>query len=333
VATGSILTVNCHKAHLDGGSSTANDKSFLLGLQVAQGEEWVSSSVKTWCTDGKSPVMSEGCVAAGIPANNAEGHVPTKCCCTPDIPNFTLSPNSFKPLLGKHHNRHASECNDDKKTFHFSVNHKKPNCSSFCVVKSVSKNKNSWQHEQKTKSESLQAARTTNPIWCCTMPAVNPGINSKCSTKWQSKQCRLFFWHTTAQISLFVACVCFVGCNLFDHSFSCNPETKDSLSPNNAMLMQTLATNAHMNQTNLFHCFLQPKPRDIFTDIGHWWLSFSFAKQAIFWFLVFLSCPASNASFNWSQPWWLGLKHNCDWRLSGTHVLVAIWSLGFFNNG
>jgi len=39
VATGSILTVNCHKAHLDGGSSTANDKSFLLGLQVAQGEE------------------------------------------------------------------------------------------------------------------------------------------------------------------------------------------------------------------------------------------------------------------------------------------------------
>jgi len=31
VVTGSFLTVNCHKAHLDGGSqaSTANDKSFL----------------------------------------------------------------------------------------------------------------------------------------------------------------------------------------------------------------------------------------------------------------------------------------------------------------
>jgi len=36
-----------------------------------------------------------------------------------------LFPNSFKPLLGKHHNGYTLECDDDKKTFRFTVNHKK----------------------------------------------------------------------------------------------------------------------------------------------------------------------------------------------------------------
>ena len=77
------------------------------------------------CADGKTPIVPEGHGAVRIPANNAEGSVPIKCCCTPDIPNFILSPNSFKPLLGKHHNGHTLECNDEKKTFQFTVNHKK----------------------------------------------------------------------------------------------------------------------------------------------------------------------------------------------------------------
>jgi len=60
-----------------------------------------------------------------IPVDNAEGYVPIKCYYTPDSPNFILSPNSFKSLLGKQHNGYTLECDDDKKTFRFSVNHKK----------------------------------------------------------------------------------------------------------------------------------------------------------------------------------------------------------------
>jgi len=125
VATGSILTANRYEAHLDGGSqvSTANDKSVLWGFK------WYTEKnpcrVYLTCVDGKSAITPEGYGTARIPANNAEGYVPIKCYCTPDIPNFTLSPNSFKPLLSKHYNGYTLECNDDKKTFHFSVNHKK----------------------------------------------------------------------------------------------------------------------------------------------------------------------------------------------------------------
>jgi len=125
VATGLILTVNRYEAHLDGGlqASTTNDKSVLWGFK------WYTEKnpcrVRLICADGKSPIIPEGYGAARIPANNAEGHVPIKCYCTPDIPNFILSPNSFKPLLGKHYNGYTLECNDDKKTLHFSVNHKK----------------------------------------------------------------------------------------------------------------------------------------------------------------------------------------------------------------
>jgi len=89
------------------------------------------------CTDGKSPIAPEGHGTARIPANNAEGHVPIKCCYTPDIPNFMLSPNSFKPLLGKHYNGYALECNNDKKTFHFLVNHKKRKSGSLLLFGST----------------------------------------------------------------------------------------------------------------------------------------------------------------------------------------------------
>jgi len=102
------------------------------------------------CVGGKSPIAPEGYGAARIPANNAEGHVPIKCYYTPNIPNFMLSPNSFKPLLGKHYNGYALECNDDKKTFHFSVNHKK------------------------CKSGSLLLFRTTRGGLCYTRSAVPP---------------------------------------------------------------------------------------------------------------------------------------------------------------
>jgi len=124
-ATGPILTANRHEAHLDGGlqASTTNDKSVLWGFKLCTKKN--PCQVRLTCADGKTPVVPEGCGAARIPANNAEGCVPTKCHCTPDIPNFILSPNSFKPLLGEHHNGHAPECNDEKKTFSFAVNHKK----------------------------------------------------------------------------------------------------------------------------------------------------------------------------------------------------------------
>jgi len=74
---------------------------------------------------GRDPVVPEGYGAVRIPANNSEGYVPIKCCYTPDIPNFILSPNSFKPLLGKHYNGYTLECDDDKKMFQHTVNHKK----------------------------------------------------------------------------------------------------------------------------------------------------------------------------------------------------------------
>jgi len=75
--------------------------------------------------------VPEGYGTVRIPADNAEGYVRIKCHCTPDIPNFILLPNSFKSLLGKHYNGHKLECDDDKKTFRFSLNHK------MCKSKSV----------------------------------------------------------------------------------------------------------------------------------------------------------------------------------------------------
>ena len=74
-ATGSILTANRCEAHPDGGSqaSTTNDKSVLWGFK------WHSKKnpcrVRLTCADGKSPVVPEGCSAAKIPVNDAEGHV------------------------------------------------------------------------------------------------------------------------------------------------------------------------------------------------------------------------------------------------------------------
>jgi len=111
IATGSILSANRYKAHLDGGlqASTTNDKTALWGFK------WFTKKnpcrVRLICADGKSPIISEGYRTARIPANNAEGYVPIKCYYTPDIPNFILSPNLFKPLspnlfkpsLGKHY--------------------------------------------------------------------------------------------------------------------------------------------------------------------------------------------------------------------------------------
>jgi len=119
------LSTNGYEAHLDGGSqaSTTNDKSALWGFK------WFTKKnpCRVWliCADRKSPIVPEGYGTARIPANNAEGYVPIKCYYTPDIPNFILAPNSFKPLLGKHYDGHTLNCDDGKKTFHFSVNHKK----------------------------------------------------------------------------------------------------------------------------------------------------------------------------------------------------------------
>jgi len=125
MVTGSILTANRYEAHLDGGlqASTTTDKSVLWGFKWHTKKN--PRQVRLTCADGKTPIVPEGHGAARIPANDAEGCVPTKCCCTPDIPNFILSPNSFKPLLGKHHNGHTLECVNDKKTFQFAVNDKK----------------------------------------------------------------------------------------------------------------------------------------------------------------------------------------------------------------
>jgi len=77
------------------------------------------------CGDRKSSIMPEGYGTARIPANNAEGYVPVMCYHTPDIPNSIVSPNSFKPLFGKNYHGYALECNEDKKIFRFTVQHKK----------------------------------------------------------------------------------------------------------------------------------------------------------------------------------------------------------------
>jgi len=133
VATGSILTANRYEAHLDGGSqaSTTNDKSVLWGFKSYTSKN--PCHVRLMCADGKSRIVPEGYGTVRILADNAEGHVPIKCYYTPDIPNFILSPNSFKSLLGKQHNGYALECDDDKKTFQFSVNHKKQKSGSLLL--------------------------------------------------------------------------------------------------------------------------------------------------------------------------------------------------------
>jgi len=126
VATGSILTANRYEAHLDGGlqASTTNDKSVLWGFKSYTRKN--PCRVRLMCTDGKSPIVPEGHGTVRILADNAEGYVPIKCYCyAPDIPNYILSPNSFKSSLGKQHNGYTLECDDDKKTFRFLVNHKK----------------------------------------------------------------------------------------------------------------------------------------------------------------------------------------------------------------
>jgi len=150
IATGSILPANRCEAHLDGGSqaSTTNDKSALWGFKSFTKKN--PCRVRLMCADGKNPIVPEGYGTARIPANNAEGYVPIKCYDTPDIPNFILSPNSFKPLLGKHYDGYTLNCDDGKKTFHFSVNHKKRN------------------------SGSLHLFGTTRGGLCYTRPAVPP---------------------------------------------------------------------------------------------------------------------------------------------------------------
>jgi len=145
-----ILTANRCEAHLDGGlqASTTNDKSILWGFKEFTKKN--PCRVRLTCADGKTPTVPEGCGAVRIPANDVEGCVPTKCCYTPDIPNFILSPTSFKQLLGKHHNGCTLECDDDKKTFQHTVNHKK------------------------RKSGSLILFGTTRGGLCCARSAVPP---------------------------------------------------------------------------------------------------------------------------------------------------------------
>mgnify|MGYP007080233602 CR=1 FL=1 len=134
VATGLILTANRYEAHLDGESqaSTMNNKSVLWGFK------WYTKKnlcrVRLICADGKNHIVPEEYGTARILANNVEGYVPIKCYYTPDIPNFLLSPNSFKPLLGKHYNGYTLECNDDKKTFQCTVNHKKRKSGSLLLL-------------------------------------------------------------------------------------------------------------------------------------------------------------------------------------------------------
>jgi len=123
VATGSTLTANRYEAHPEEGSqaSTTNDKTVLWGFKWHTNKN--PCRVRLICADRKSPVVPEGHGAVRIPADNAEGYVLIKCYHAPNIPNFILSPNSFKSLLGKHCNGYKLECNDDKKTW-FSLNHK-----------------------------------------------------------------------------------------------------------------------------------------------------------------------------------------------------------------
>ena len=101
IATGALLSANRYEAHLDGGSqaSTTNDILVLWGYKPFTDRN--PCRVRLICADGKCPIIPIGSGTVRIPADNADGYVPIKCFCPPEIPNFILSPNSFKSLLGK----------------------------------------------------------------------------------------------------------------------------------------------------------------------------------------------------------------------------------------
>jgi len=158
VATGSILTAYRCEAHLDGGSQafTVNDKSVLWGFK------WFTDKnpcrVRLICADGKSHMVPEGCGTTRISGNNDEGHVPIKCHYTPDIPNFTLSPDSFKPLLGKHYNGYTLECADDERTR--SVRANRYYCTDRHAVACVTRD---WQCHQRLQLKVRQKCPWTQP--------------------------------------------------------------------------------------------------------------------------------------------------------------------------
>jgi len=89
------------------------------------------------CADGKCPIVPEGYGTVRIPTDNAEGYVPIKCYYTPDIPNFILSPNSFRSLLSKQYNGYTLERDDNKEAFRFSVNHKKRKSGSLLLYRAT----------------------------------------------------------------------------------------------------------------------------------------------------------------------------------------------------
>ena len=106
--------------------------------------------------------------------------------------------------------------------------------SSFCDIKCVSKNENSWHHKQKTQIQGFHGWHDhPEPIghW---MMLVDPGIDSKCSTKVQSK-CMLLALERLCSHN----CLCHLFfLFLFNDNFNCNPETNGHLSQDD-MSMQT----------------------------------------------------------------------------------------------
>ena len=116
--------VDSYRAHLDGGSqaSTTNDLAVLWGYKKFT--EKNPCRVRLICADGRTPVVPTGYGTVRIPAENNTGYVPIRCYYTPEIPNFIISPRSFESLLGSNCGGYTLQCNNEDKSFVYSLTHK-----------------------------------------------------------------------------------------------------------------------------------------------------------------------------------------------------------------
>lgn len=78
--------------------------------------------------------MPAGCGIVRIPAENKAGCAPVPCCYALELLNFTVSPKSFEPLLGKNCGGHLLRCDKENESFKFVLDHKLRRSESTAVV-------------------------------------------------------------------------------------------------------------------------------------------------------------------------------------------------------
>jgi len=150
MATCSLLETNWHEAHLDGGShaSTMSDKSLLWGLNPFSNKN--PCKIQLMCADGKNPIMPEGHRTVRVLTDDDAECVPVKWCYTPDIPNFILSANSFKPVHKKNYQGCTLNYDNNNKMFQFQVWQKKRDSEVelLCNMTHGGLCWSAWQHHQ-----------------------------------------------------------------------------------------------------------------------------------------------------------------------------------------